>query len=464
MSRRSGGHGPSVRVRRRNRGGLVGRGLAFLTLALLSLALTTAAADDAAPLTLEEALRLAEAQNPELQAAQGRAKAQLERAESTGGLKLPRVSLGMGWSYTDNPSYVFSHKLTAGEFTQQDFAIDRLNSPSAIGHLTSALSVEAPIDLAGRVRDQAAAQSAGSRALSEAAREARLEIRLKVSDAYRRAVLAERSLEVNERALAVARAREDEMQLRVAEGGALHADLLRARARRRQREADLADRRGELAVVRAGLARAIGAAPGTAYRPTEAAAAPAPLTEELTAWRERALQARPALAASRERLQSLRLARHAEERAAWPELGVYAQLQDDRNSFSQGGQSATLGAALRWNLFDGTRKKRVAAAVSEEQAVEQEARAALDQVALEVEAAYRRAVAARERYAAAGGGAEEGREALRVVRERRQAGLATLTDELETETAALQAILMEVQAATEAALADAALRRAAGEI
>jgi outer membrane protein TolC len=51
-----------------------------------------------------------------------------------------------------------------------------------------------------------------------------------------------------------------------------------------------------------------------------------------------------------------------------------------------------------------------------------------------------------------------------VVQERRQAGVATLTDELETETAALQAALAEIAAAAEVAMADAALRRAAGEI
>ena len=63
---------------------------------------------------------------------------------------------------------------------------------------------------------------------------------------------------------------------------------------------------------------------------------------------------------------------------------------------------------------------------------------------------------------AAGGGTEEGREALRVVRERRAAGLATLTDELETEAAAVAAELDELRARTDLALAEAALRRAAG--
>ena len=51
-----------------------------------------------------------------------------------------------------------------------------------------------------------------------------------------------------------------------------------------------------------------------------------------------------------------------------------------------------------------------------------------------------------------------------MVQERRKAGIATLTDELETETAALGAALAEISAAAEVAIADAALRRAAGEI
>ena len=83
---------------------------------------------------------------------------------------------------------------------------------------------------------------------------------------------------------------------------------------------------------------------------------------------------------------------------------------------------------------------------------------------LEVALAYRRAAAARARHTAASGGAEEGREALRVVQERRKAGLATLTDELETESEALGAALAEITTAAEVAMADAALARAAGEI
>ncbi|HET9211934.1 MAG TPA: TolC family protein, partial [Thermoanaerobaculia bacterium] len=121
-----------------------------------------------------------------------------------------------------------------------------------------------------------------------------------------------------------------------------------------------------------------------------------------------------------------------------------------------------IGIGLRWSAFDPTRDRRKAAAEAELSAAELQARAAADQVRLEVATAWDRAVAARERHAAAAGGAEEGREALRVVRERRLAGIATLTDELETEAASLAAELQELRAAAEAAIADAALERAAG--
>ena len=127
--------------------------------------------------------------------------------------------------------------------------------------------------------------------------------------------------------------------------------------------------------------------------------------------------------------------------AGWPELSAWGRVQDDRGGFSHGERSGALGVLLRWNVLDPTRGKRVAAASQEARAADHEVRASRDQTRLEVEQTWWRAQSSRERYAAAIGGAEEGREAFRVVHERRQQGLATLTDELETEAASLEAEL-----------------------
>jgi outer membrane protein len=430
---------------------------------LLSLAGSPAPAEEI-PLTLGEALARAEGNNPDILAAQQRAAAQGSRIESVERLRWPRLDVTMGWSRTNTPAMVFMGKLNAGEFTQNDFAIDSLNSPDPLSHLMTVLSVMAPVDLAGKVKAMSSAQAAVERAMQAGTLEMLQEIRVRVVEAYRNAELAARAVALTQRALEGALARERDIQARVEEGAALQADLLRARSRRRQREADLAERRGQRRMAQAALARLLGAEPGTLFDPIEAPVAPAPIEGDLDTWTRRALERRPVFTATQEKREAARWMRTAEDRALLPDVGVFGQVQDDRNSFSGGKQNWAFGAMLKWGAFDPGRSKRLAAAQADERAAELETRSAADQIRLEVEMAYRRAESARERYAAAAGGAEEGREALRVLQERRQSGMATLTDELEAETASLGAELAEIQAASEAALADAALRRAAGEL
>jgi outer membrane protein TolC len=434
-----------------------------LGLALASGATPGARAEDV-PVTLAEALALAGQANPDLQAAFARVDAQAARTESVRRMRRPRLGLSMGWSRMDLPAGVFANKLNAGQFTTADFDVARINEPGALNHLGTSLSLEVPIDVFGKVGNMASAMAAYGDAASAGTRDAAQEIRLRVTEAYRQAEMAGRAVEVTERVLGVAKAREAEIEARVETGSALRADLLRARARRREREADLAERRGRQRMALAGLARLLGAPSGTSYVPTEGPPAVAPLEGDEAAWVGRALRQRPALEMARRKADAASAFVKNEKNGLLPDVGVFGQLWDDRIDVDKGNQSWALGVALRWTPFDPSRSKREAAATAEQRAAALDEKAASDQVRLEVALAYRRAVAARERHAAAAGGLEEGREALRVVQERRKAGMATLTDELETETAALGAALQEIGAAAEVAVADAGLKRAAGEI
>jgi outer membrane protein TolC len=416
------------------------------------------------PVTLAEALALADKGNPELQAAAARVAARGARTESVRRMRWPRVDLSVGWSRMDLPAGVFASKLNSGAFTQADFDIARLNQPDPLNHLGTSLSLEVPIDVFGKVGSMAGAMAAYGDAADAGMRDARQEVRMRVIEAYRRAEMAGRAAALMERVLGVARAREAEIEARVEAGGALKADLLRARARRREREADLAERRSEQSVARAGLARLLGARPGVDYVPTEGPPPVTPLQGEEAAWVERALRQRPILVAARRKADAASSLARTEKKALLPDIGLFGQIWDDRIKVSDGSQAWAVGVGVKWTPFDGARSKLEAAATAEQRAAEEDAGAATDQVRLEVAVAYRRAVSARERHAAAAGGAEEGREAFRVVQERRKAGMATLTDELETETAALGAALQEIGAAAEVAIADAALERAAGEI
>jgi len=98
--------------------------------------------------------------------------------------------------------------------------------------------------------------------------------------------------------------------------------------------------------------------------------------------------------ATQEKREAARWMRTAEDRALLPDIGVFGQLQDDRNSFSDGKQNWAFGAMLKWGAFDPGRSKRLAAARADERAAELETRSAADQIRLEVEMAYRRAESA----------------------------------------------------------------------
>jgi outer membrane protein TolC len=432
-------------------------------LAALLVSLGAAARAQDVPLSLAEATALAEKANPELQAAALRVEAQRARTDSVRRALWPRATLQSTWSRTDLPAGVFANKLNSGAFSTADFEPASLNDPASLSHLGTSALLELPIDVFGKVGAAAGAMAAQGDAAAAGAREAAQEIRLRVAEAYRQAEVAARAVEVTQRVLAVAQAREGEIGARVEAGGALQADLLRARARRREREADVADRRSQQQAALARLARLVGAPDGVTYVPTEPPPAVGVLAGAEAEWATRALRQRPLIDAARRRQDAAVAAAQTEKKGLLPEIGGYALVSDDRISAGSS-QAWAAGVGLRWTPFDASRGKREAAAVSEQRAAEQDRRAATDEVRLEIALADRRAVTARDRHAAASGGAEEGREALRVVHERRLAGLATLTDELETETAALGAALAELAAAAEVAVADAALARAAGEI
>ena len=159
-------------------------------MALGLLALAGAARGQEVPLTLADALAAADRQNPELLAARERVLAQEARAEGAHRSRRPRLSLYSGWSLTDDPTAVFANKLSAGEFTQEDFAVDRLNDPGSIAHLATGVSLEAPLDIFGKIGDAAKGQASAGRAATAGAREATLEVRLRVIETYRRAALS----------------------------------------------------------------------------------------------------------------------------------------------------------------------------------------------------------------------------------------------------------------------------------
>jgi len=425
------------------------------------------AAADPEKMTLARALQIASDQNPRLAAGRSHAEAAAARAAGASRSLWPRAALATDWSRSNDPVRVFGEKLDRGEFGVDDFSIDRLNHPAATSHLTTVLSIEAPLDLFGKSSADREASAAAARAAEALAGETREDVRFEVVRAWHEAVLARRAVGAAERAVRWALEREREAESRVDEGAALRADLFRARARRRALESELASRRGDLGTSVAVLTHAVGSPDHSSVEPAESEDVANPeATPQLPLlnWQERARRNRPILHAASEHSNEVAWKERSESLSQLPALGLLGRYQDDRRGFSGGERSGTVAATVRWNLFDPSRAPRSSSASAETRAAREDQRETENLSRLQIETAWQRSRSARERRAAAAGGAEEGREALRVIHERRLAGMATLTDELETEAASFAAELEEIRADTEIAIADAALSRLAGEL
>jgi outer membrane protein TolC len=414
-------------------------------------------------LSLPEALHKALSSNRALQATRERARAARSSADATDRLLWPRVSFTSQFARTDNAAMVFMGKLTSGVIEDRDFAPASLNDPRARSQMSTRLSIEAPLDPFGRARGLRDAGRAMAGSVDAAGREQALDLVARVTEAYGRAAVAREVVLVVEAAVEGSRSREAEVEAKVVEGASLRADLLRARARRREREAEVAARRADEEEAKARLNELLGSDGDTTFVPS-ALPTPslAPLEDEpvLVA---RALAQRPGLEGLRLRAEAATRMAEADHRARLPELGVFAQLTDDRGAFSEGRQSYAVGGFLRVSVFDPAKNPRQAEAQLAAHAAELDRLAAQDEVRRTVRTARERVRSGLAAIRAAQGGAEEGREALRVVQERRREGLATLTDELETEAAFLAAQLRELSAQVDLVTAEAVLARATGE-
>ena len=102
-------------------------------------------------LRLLDAIDRALAQSPLLEAArqeEARAAAGVDRARAG---FLPRLGGSYGYTHGDLPVYAFGSKLNQGRFTQEDFAVQRLNDPDPIDNFRAALTLFQPLYAGGKV-------------------------------------------------------------------------------------------------------------------------------------------------------------------------------------------------------------------------------------------------------------------------------------------------------------------------
>ncbi|MGE0444826.1 MAG: TolC family protein [Vicinamibacterales bacterium] len=428
---------------------------------LLAIAATSAGAQEA--LTLSDAMARARTATPDaraLDAAEQEAEARVRQARAG---YLPTVDVSVGAQRGDQPVFVFGSLLSQRRFTPADFAVDRLNHPSAVTNVRTAVTAAQPVWDAGLAR-----------------------LRVEQADINRALAAAARSRSTQDLAVAAAAAFAQVLQFdalqRASAAGveAAESDLARARARRDVGivtdadvlavEVHLADMReraiatgGDLEVARLTLHQAIGAPADAQLRLIPPVAAAAPADADALVRGALALRPEQAEAGLRERLVDN--ARRASRAAFLPQVGLQGGWEWNGDSLTDQQSSWVVGAEVRINVFRGFADQAriaeaghaVTRAAAEREAVER-------RIDLEVRTALARLDAARARGAAGEAALAQARESQRIVRDRYDTGLASITDVLRAAEAALDAEARAVAAAMDVILERVMLDRAAGRL
>jgi outer membrane protein TolC len=154
-------------------------------------------------------------------------------------------------------------------------------------------------------------------------------------------------------------------------------------------------------------------------------------------------------------------------RAGWlPQVGVRGAFEADRQRFvNRGGANWLVAATLRWNLFDGNQtRSRVNEATHQMASAEANRKQVASATDLAVRQAEVAVQSAMERVQVANAAVEMAQESLRIVQNRYDSGLTTITELLRNESALLDARTRHLKALYDARIARLQLEYAKGTL
>lgn len=430
-----------------------------LALALCACALPARAAT----LDLERAIATALERNPGLRAVEE------TRAQVAGGVvearadALPQLALVSSWGRSRSPSLLNSPDF---EDILQQFPSGFEPSEQELSRTVIEVSqpiwtfgkLGAAIDLAEIVVDAAEAQIAT----------ARLDTALEVAEAYYAVLGAREGLVTveSERDYRRGDLRRVEDLLEI--GEATELERLRAVSALAEVEPEVARRQGLVAIAETRLRRALALAPDEPLE-LEAIAHELPPETAREGLVDLAIANRPELAdlaAQSDVYAQRKIITHAEGLPQIDFTGSYGREVRELGNFGDPLYSSwAFGVGLRWEFFDGGRRRgQVAQFESQRQQLQLRLEDLRSRVRLEVDQAWTDYRTARARAAAAEISANAAREAVRVARESYEQGVATQTDLLDAQSRAVNAEVLAVNSFYEALIQASRLSRNLGRL
>lgn len=402
---------------------------------------TEPAVDLSDGLTLEEATRLALTESPHIRLASSGEEIAVARLRQAQATWLPRVSVSETYTKSDNPVFVFGTLLEQGRFTADYFDPDFLNDPGAFENWRTAVTAHLPVFDQLRRWSTVSQAQLGVEQAGLQAEMARQYLRYYTLRAYYGVLVAKARKDVADESVRLAESDVASIRDRFETGLLVESDFLAAEVQLADFRQQQIDADGNLVIARKALSSVVGLPLATEYEITGELS---PVTFEIEQ-REMLLTAgleqRPDVQIAALSTTQAELGKRIAGGQYLPRVDAFASWGASGDSISDQNDDYAIGAVVSLDILQPGRMSRLAEARAQELA----ARASLDKVRndaeLDVESAYHRFLAAGQRVAVGEKSVAQAGETLRIVRDRYDQGLTTITEVLRAQTAAVQAKL-----------------------
>jgi len=415
------------------------------------------------PLTLEDAIRRAQGETADARAlasAIDEANARVQRAQSG---FWPRVDVTETVQRGNQPVFVFSSLLSQRRFTAANFAIPALNHPDPVTNTRTAVALEQRIFDSGLTHLGVQAATLEREAASAGRDAARQGLAFRAAQAFVQVLQLEATARATDAAVDAAESDRQRARARrevglVTEADVLAVDVHRADMRQRQIAAS-----GDLAVARMQLAEAVGLPLTDPVVPLRPVPRPAPADGDALV--RDALATHPDLRQADVHLQLADNGRRTARAALLPSVGVQAGWESNGATLGAQQSSWVIGAEMRVNVFRGfADTARISEAVHAHARATAERERVERRLEVDVRGALAQLAAARAPEDAGRAALSQARESQRIIRDRYEGGLATVTDVLRAAEATLDAESRATGAEMDVILLTVALDRALGRL
>ncbi len=396
------------------------------------------AASGQEPLTLRQAIDRALQQSPE--AAIVRAEVLDTRSAATMARTqlLPQLGLTEDISRGNDPVYAFGTRLRQRQFTQADFALNALNFPQPIGNFSTRFSgqwvafdsfkTQRAIHRADFFRKSA---ESTSKAVDQ-------QIVLRVIVAYQQVLYAQREIAVAQHEQESASALLKSVDEHVKAGLSVESDRMSAEVNVAARKEELIAAEGDLELAWAALREAMGTPDLTAseLKPLELHTFPQSTLEGEMAT---AAKTRPDLIALGDAQSAQATAVGAAKSDFGPRVSAYGNWEENRTSFAgAGGNNWVAGVQISVDILPFGKHAQLAKECAAKKKADAQVVAARLHLRFQVSQAHIHRQTAALQLETARAAMDQSAESLRILKNRYNAGLATITDLLRAEDAERQ--------------------------